>query len=193
MPVKDQHVLVIGSQRPWLETIILRAGAKHITTLDYVPITCDWPTITTMTPDVFGQMFLNGTLPEFDSIVSFSSVEHSGLGRCVRLLHCSVQIRCPSGFSKFLFSIRYGDALNPWGDLIAMARAWCVLKPGAKALIGVPSGPDRIEFNGHKMYGPIMYSQLFANWKQVFTLNDFDKFSEKCNFCYQPNHVIERV
>ena len=25
---------------------------------------------------------------------------------------------------------RYGDQLNPWGDLIAMARAWCLLKPG---------------------------------------------------------------
>ena len=34
---------------------------------------------------------------------------------------------------------RYGDNLNPWGDLIAMARAWCVLKPGTKALIGKES------------------------------------------------------
>ena len=35
----------------------------------------------------------------FDAVVSFSSIEHSGLGR-------------------------YGDALNPWGDLIASAQAW---------------------------------------------------------------------
>ena len=35
----------------------------------------------------------------FDAVVSFSSIEHSGLGR-------------------------YGDALNPWGDLIAAAQAW---------------------------------------------------------------------
>ena len=81
MPVKDNHVLVIGSQRPWLEAIIMKAGAKHITTLDYVPIKCDVPMITTVTPDTFGEMFLNGSLPLFDSIVSFSSVEHSGLGR----------------------------------------------------------------------------------------------------------------
>ena len=31
--------------------------------------------------------------------------------------------------------------LNPWGDLIVMARAWCLVKPGGKALVGVPSGP----------------------------------------------------
>ena len=36
----------------------------------------------------------------------------------------------------YQFYFRYGDSLNPWGDLIAMARAWCVLKPGGKALIG---------------------------------------------------------
>jgi hypothetical protein len=43
------------------------------------------------------------------SIVTFSSVEHSGLGR-------------------------YGDALNPWGDIIAIARAWCVTKQGGALL-----------------------------------------------------------
>lgn len=54
---------------------------------------------------------------QFDLVVTFSSVEHSGLGR-------------------------YGDALNPWGDLIAMAKAWCITKTGGKALVGVPTGKD---------------------------------------------------
>jgi len=35
-------------------------------------------------------------------------------------------------------SLRYGDQLNPWGDLITMARAWCMVKPGGFAAIGVP-------------------------------------------------------
>jgi hypothetical protein len=83
--------------------------------------------------------------------------------------------------------------LNPWGDLIAMARAWCITKPGGKALIGVPAGPDRIVFNSHKIYGPIMFSHLFANWKQIYTDTDLSKFSEKCDHCYQPLHVLERL
>jgi hypothetical protein len=62
---------------------------------------------------------------------------------------------------------RYGDGLNPWGDLIAMARSLCVLKPGSPALVGVPTGPDTISFNGARIYGPLLYSHLFANWKQV--------------------------
>ena len=52
-------------------------------------------------------------------MVTFSSLEHSGLGR-------------------------YGDQLNPWGDLITMAKAWCVVKPGGQALVGVSTGPDTI-------------------------------------------------
>ena len=40
-----------------------------------------------------------------DFVVTYSSLEHSGLGR-------------------------YGDKLNPAADLEAMAQAWCMLKPG---------------------------------------------------------------
>jgi hypothetical protein len=57
--------------------------------------------VKTMVPFDFRMSFLNNTLGSFDAIVTFSSIEHSGLGR-------------------------YGDALNPWGDIIAIARAWCV-------------------------------------------------------------------
>ena len=57
--------------------------------------------------------------------------------------------------------------LNPWGDLIAMARAWCLVKPGGYGLVGVPAGPDVIAFNSHKMYGRHGLAQIFANWEQV--------------------------
>jgi hypothetical protein len=39
---------------------------------------------------------------------------------------------------------RYGDMLNPWGDLITMARAWCLVKPDGLALVGVPTGMDQV-------------------------------------------------
>jgi hypothetical protein len=63
--------------------------------------------------------------------------------------------------------------LNPWGDLITMARAWCLVKPGGRALVGVPSGPDIVVFNSHRIYGPVAYSHLFANWEQVSMLKHF--------------------
>jgi len=37
--------------------------------------------------------------------------------------------------------------LNPWGDLITMARAWCLVKPGGLGLVGVPTGIDQVRGN----------------------------------------------
>ena len=66
-----------------------------------------------------------------------------------------------------LIFYRYGDMLNPWGDLIAMARSWCLVKPGGYGLVGVPTGPDTIAFNSHKIYGRHGLAQIIANWEQV--------------------------
>jgi Caenorhabditis protein of unknown function, DUF268. len=128
---------------------MLGLGAAHVSTVEYSTIECNHPQITTYTPPELAVAFLDGTLPVFDGVVSFSSIEHSGLGR-------------------------YGDALNPYGDLIAMARAWCLVKDLGFALVGVPTGPDHIIFNVHQVYGPLMYSHLFANWQQVYTNTDMN-------------------
>ena len=90
---------------------------------------------------------------------------------------------------------RYGDELNPWGDLVAMARAWCVLAPGARALVGVPgSGKDLICMNAHRMYGPVMYSHLFANWDQVWSdVKDLSQLQTDCYSWAQPIHVLEKT
>ncbi len=84
--------------------------------------------------------------------------------------------------------------LNPWGDLIAMARSWCLVKPGGFGMVGVPTGPDRIGFNSHKIYGPLAYAQLFANWEQVYTKTDFSMYAaDGCWWCYQPVHSLRRL
>ena len=103
-------------------------------------------------------------------MVTFSSLEHSGLGR-------------------------YGDSLNPWGDLITMAKAWCLTKPKGRALVGVPSGFDVIMFNASRNYGPIMSSHLFANWNVIYS-QYIEKDSCEGNFTtisfFQPLTVIEK-
>ena len=79
---------------------------------------------------------------------------------------------------------------------MGMARAWCILKPGGRALIGVPSGPtDRVTFNKHKLYGPVMLPHLFANFKQIYSTLDYnyqDEYSERWPTSYQPLYVVEK-
>ena len=86
-------------------------------------------------------MYLANKLSNFDGVVSISSLQHSGLGR-------------------------YGDALNPWGDLIATGRAWCVTKPNGFLLLGLPGGSeDNIRYNAHRMYGQYRWPLITTNWE----------------------------
>ena len=143
--VKNGRVLVIGSEFPWVEATVLASGARSIVTLEYGKIKSEHPDILTMTPLEFKRAFRENTLGLFDAVVTFSSVEHSGLGR-------------------------YGDALNPWGDVLEVARAHCVCAPGGSLVIAVMTNMthDKLEFNAHRVYGYKRWPYLTTNWRQVF-------------------------
>ena len=142
MNLSGASVLVIGSEIPWVEACVLDAGASLVTTLEYGEIISEHPRVKTVTPSQFRARYSEYN-EIFDAVVTFSSVEHSGLGR-------------------------YGDAMNPWGDRQAIARAWCASKPGARLLTAVMTGVDEIVYNAHRVYGPIMYPHLVANWEQIW-------------------------
>lgn len=75
-----------------------------------------------------------------------------------------------------------------------MGKLWCMMDPGSKALIGVPTGPDAVEFNSCRIYSRTMYPHLFANWRQVYTETHFRHYNTNgCTYCYQPLHVLERI
>lgn len=142
--VQNQSVLVIGSESPWIEALALAAGAANVTTLEYGEIHSFHPQVKTYTPDKFRQAFLDDKLGKFDAIISYSSLEHSGLGR-------------------------YGDALNPFGDIMAVARAWCVTKPAGTMTLGLSSMGDKdlVYFNAGRIYGPNRWPYVTTNWARV--------------------------
>lgn len=80
---KDKHILVIGSTTPWIESILLYEGAKNITTIEYNPYPTSHPSIKTISPENFSKLLAMNHAPLFDAMITFSSIEHSGLGRYV--------------------------------------------------------------------------------------------------------------
>lgn len=127
--------------------------------------------MTAFLPVDLREEYLSGRLEEtFDLVVSYSSVEHSGLGR-------------------------YGDALHPWGDLVTMAKAWCLTKPGGLAVITVPTAKmDSIVYNAHRCYGPILLSHLFSNWKIRFASESFNHMIPKCTHGWvHTNFIVEKL
>ena len=164
--VRGGRVLVIGSENPWVEATALSVGAKSIVTLEYGSIVSKHPEIKTMTPREFREKFKIGQLGMFDAIITFSSVEHSGLGR-------------------------YGDVLNPWGDVLEIARAHCVCKTGGSLIIGVPTSDtnDMLVFNAHRVYGKIRWPYLATNWEQVYRANS----SVSADSWDQRVHVFSKI
>eukprot|EP01006_Ploeotia_vitrea_P012655 TRINITY_DN33469_c0_g1_i1.p1 TRINITY_DN33469_c0_g1~~TRINITY_DN33469_c0_g1_i1.p1 ORF type:complete len:380 (+),score=46.43 TRINITY_DN33469_c0_g1_i1:49-1188(+) len=141
--VKGKDALVIGSQHPWLETLLLSMGARHVFTLEYDKLETKHPQLTTLLPDEAVALFEKGQ--RFDVVVSYSSLEHSGL-------------------------TRYGDPPRPFGDLEAAAQAWCMLKPGGTFVLGVPArgnkGPtSALYWNAHREYNIDRLTALAANFR----------------------------
>jgi len=143
--LRGGRVLVIGSrEQPWIEAVALEAGAEAIVTLGSVAvgITTDHPKIEAILPAEYQRRFLDGSLGVFATVIAFE-LEHAGLGR-------------------------YGDELNPWEDVLEIARARCVTAVGGSLVIGVTPGKDEVIFNQGRRYGPERLPYLLTGWAQDY-------------------------
>jgi SAM-dependent methyltransferase len=62
-----------------------------------------------------------------DSLSCLHTIEHLGLGR-------------------------YGDPLDPEGHLKGLAQLKRLVKPGGRLYLSTPIGPERVEFNAHRIF-----------------------------------------
>ena len=126
--IKSKHLAVVGTEKPWAEAIVLNLGAEKVTTIEYRKLYIEHPRVSVFTPFQYASMFLNRTAEIFDAVVSYSSIEHTGLGR-------------------------YGDPLMPYGDMEAVAQIWCSIKPGGFLFLAVPMNRDptdcSLQWNAH--------------------------------------------
>jgi hypothetical protein len=78
----------------------------------------------------------------FHTALSISSFDHDGLGR-------------------------YGDPINPDGDLVAMDTVRNVLEENGLFFLTVPTGPDVLVWNLHRRYGYQRLPLLLCGWEEV--------------------------
>jgi hypothetical protein len=64
---------------------------------------------------------------------------------------------------------RYGDEIDPQGDIKSINELKRVLKPGGDLLFVTPVGRSRIEFNAHRIYSYEQITEYFF----PFTLKEF--------------------
>ena len=73
---------------------------------------------------------------------------------------------------------RYGDPIDPHGDLIAIAELKRIVQLGGDMLFVTPVGKARIEFNAHRIYSYEMIVDAFA----PFTLAGFSLVPDEGGF-----------
>ncbi len=164
-PITGKKVLVIGLSRCNCVPMCLWKKAEHVWVVDYNPPVCEHEDITTMTPEELETSGLN-----FDCVLSFSALEHCGLGR-------------------------YGDQLNPNGDLKMMALARERLAPKGLFLLGVPVGKDVLVWNTHRIYGPKRLPHLLRGWNLLDVYSASRKetlFGSPTGFYQQPLMVLRK-
>jgi SAM-dependent methyltransferase len=89
-----------------------------------------------------------------DSLSSLNVIEHFGLGR-------------------------YGDPIDVDGHLKGLDAMYKVLKPGGKFYFSTPIGPQRIEFNAHRVFS---VEYLWRIFQAGYRLDKFSYIDDAGNF-----------
>ena len=149
--IQGKSVMVLGSQQAWAEAMMLALGASRVVTYEYsvINMPADIPELEYIHPAEAAKQYVAGTWKPVDAIFTFSSLEHDGLGR-------------------------YGDPLNPIGDLMSIKKACCLLKPGGLLFLGFPVGPDAVVFNAHRIYGKNRLHVIFEGWEPLGVFGNFN-------------------
>ena len=138
-PIKGKDVLIIGSNKPWYESMVIAYGGNPIT-IDYNKIITDDVRLIVMTVEEF-----NKSPKKVDIVFSISSIEHDGLGRYGDPLNPIADLEFMLTCSK-----KY-------------------LKPDGHMILAVPVGEDCIAWNAHRIYGRHRLPLLINSWNIIAT------------------------
>lgn len=145
--IQKKSMVIIGTITPWIEAMSYEYNASEITTLDYTrKMWHDPKLIWYHVNDYLEEAMREQEIELFHNAATFSSIEHSGLGR-------------------------FGDPLNPDGDLDVMKQVHCMLKSGGIFIVGglENTGKEigKLYFNAGRVYGNKRLKLLFKGWDLI--------------------------
>ncbi|EFO83098.1 hypothetical protein CRE_12971 [Caenorhabditis remanei] len=170
----EKNGVVIGSMQPWVEISALVNGAAKVLTVEYNDLDIQ-------------EEFKN----RMSSILPIELVKHwqAYARKSIPKCNIPVQIR------------KYGDPIDPIGDIREVLKIKCMLKQGGLLFIDFPLGTDAIYYNAHRTYGPIRLAMLFSGFEILgtFTGNSempetltSERLQSEDNFKYNQNTIVLR-
>ena len=164
--IVNKNVAVVGSIHPWIESILLNLN-NNVTTIEYnVPFVDSKKKLNSKSYNNF-KVDNN----KYDAIITYSSIEHSGLGR-------------------------YGDPLDPDGDIDTINTIHDKLEKNGLLILGVPVGHDVLVWNVHRVYGHIRLNKLLKQFKELVWIGGTKEYllnKPLENNGEQPVIVLEKI
>lgn len=164
--IQNKNIAIIGSITPWLESLLLNLG-NHVTTVEYHVPTTKYKNLVCISCENFKK-----SNQVYDCIISYSTIQHCGLG-------------C------------YGEPLNPNGDIEEMSNIRNHLTENGLFLWSCPVGKDVLAWNAQRIYGPIRLPVLFEGFveKEWFGRTKIDCFNSPLAIYqkHMPLVVLQKV
>lgn len=160
---KNSKILIGGSVSPWIESICLANQFTDITTSDYEVRKVEDGRIKFVHANDISDT-------KFDLIISFSSIEHDGLGR-------------------------YGDPINPYGSFNAVDEFHESLNDRGCLLCGIPINPVQdsqtlIQAHNHIIFSRDITRKLFRKFKVLDIINQLDGWNYYWQ--HQPIYILQK-
>jgi hypothetical protein len=169
--LNQKKILVIGSITPWIECFLLHKGVPKVYITDINEISIQHDNI----------IFINENNiinHNFDIILSYSSIEHIGLGR-------------------------YGDEIDENGDIKYMNNLYNVLNENSILIISIPVAENYlVEGFWHRIYDKSRIEKLFEKYNILFSVKNgllnnnidytFDNFYEH-KWQNQPTICLKKI
>lgn len=137
---------------------------REVEVLDIRPQATQVPNVT------FHQLDMTRELPApwracTDSLSCLHSIEHFGLGR-------------------------YGDTIDPAGHLKGLRQLMAIVEPGGLFYLSTPIGPQRIEFNAHRVFSA---ATLLDWFKDGWQLEKFAIIDDNARVLESPERTAEAI
>ena len=162
---RNLKILICGSVSPWIESICFANQFTNITTSDYEVRNVEDDRIKFVHAHDIGDT-------KFDLIISFSSIEHDGLGR-------------------------YGDPINPHGPFNAVNEFYESLNDNGYLMCGIPVLPEekklkptRIVKNRHVIFSKKDVEKLFKKFKIHDIVDQLDGWKQLWQ--HQPIYILQK-
>ncbi|MDR4476693.1 MAG: DUF268 domain-containing protein [Nitrospira sp.] len=127
------------------------ASFRRIHVIDIRPLPDTIPNIVFLQADMMHPLLDSHLIECCDSLSCLHAVEHFGLGR-------------------------YGDPITYDGHILGLNNLYRLLKRGGRFYFSVPIGPQRIEFNAHRVFS---VSYLLERFENLYRIDSFSFVDDK--------------